>query len=204
MAFPVFLQRRPPRHRPALEVGTRCAVHGAAPGILWTASSPCLFLWSDHQISRSPLLLLPVSPKCSVVVAIVVVQFLLMCPALLVRRVHFGFSSDELCVTPRVFVYLLNLCKFYIWQSRKDFRFRNVPPRRCGRHHQSEGSPEVSPSDFFQAFPIFPSWPLLPPLVGRLWCRRFRNWQCSVDCSLACFSAAPCFILFFVRVPPLG
>ena len=128
MVFPVFLRRRPPRHRPALEVGTRCAVHGAAPGILWTASSPCLFLWSDHQISRSPLLLLPVSPKCSVVVAIVVVQFLLMCPALLVRRVHFGFSLDELCVTPRVFVYLLNLCKFYIWQSRKDFRFRNVPP----------------------------------------------------------------------------
>ena len=44
---------------------------------LWTASSPCLFLWSDHRISRSPLLLLSVSTKCSVVVAIVVVQFLL-------------------------------------------------------------------------------------------------------------------------------
>ena len=55
-------------------------------------------------------------------------SFSFMCPALLVRRVHFGFSLDELCVTPRVFVYLLNLCKFYIWQSRKDFRFRNVPP----------------------------------------------------------------------------
>ena len=62
----------------------------------------------------------------------------------------------------------------------------------------------MSPSDFFQAFPIFPSSPLLPPLVGRPWCRRFRNWQCSVDCSLACFSAAPCFVLFFVHVPPLG
>ena len=55
-------------------------------------------------------------------------SFSFMCPALLVRHVRFGFSSDELCVTPRVFVYLLNLCKFYIWQSRNDFRFCNIPP----------------------------------------------------------------------------
>ena len=39
----------------------------------------------------------------------------------------FWFSSDELCATPRVLVYLLNLCKFFIWQFRNDFRFRNVP-----------------------------------------------------------------------------
>ena len=55
-------------------------------------------------------------------------SFSFMCPALLVRHVRFSFSSDELCVTPRVFVYLLNLCKFYIWQSQNDFRFRNIPP----------------------------------------------------------------------------
>ena len=55
-------------------------------------------------------------------------SFSFMCPALLVRHVRFSFSSDELCITPRVFVYLLNLCKFYIWQSRNDFRFRNIPP----------------------------------------------------------------------------
>ena len=77
MAFPLFLRRRPPRHRPELEVGTRRAIHSAALGINWTASSPCLFLWSDDRISRSPLLLLSISTKCSVVVAIVVVQFLL-------------------------------------------------------------------------------------------------------------------------------
>ena len=62
----------------------------------------------------------------------------------------------------------------------------------------------MSPSDFLQAFPIFPLSRLLPPSEGRPWCRRFRKWQCSVDCSLACFSAAPCFVLFFVHVPPLG
>ena len=77
MAFPVFLRHRPPRHRPELEGGAWRAVYGTAPGILRTVSSPCLFLWSDHRISRSPLLLLSVSAKCSVVVAIVVVQFLL-------------------------------------------------------------------------------------------------------------------------------
>ena len=60
------------------------------------------------------------------------------------------------------------------------------------------------PSDFLQAFPIFLSSPLLSPSVGRPWCRRFRKWQCSVDCSLARLLPAPRFVLFFVRVPPLG
>ena len=55
-------------------------------------------------------------------------SFSFMCPALLLHHVRFGFSSDELCATPRVLVYLLNLCKFFIWQFRNDFRFRNVPP----------------------------------------------------------------------------
>ena len=41
-------------------------------------------------------------------------SFSFMCPALLCRHVLFGFSSDELIVTPRVFVYLLNLCKYFI------------------------------------------------------------------------------------------
>ena len=55
-------------------------------------------------------------------------SFSFMCPALLCRHVLFGFSSDELVVTPRIFVYLLNLCKYFIWQSRNDLRFRAVRP----------------------------------------------------------------------------
>ena len=47
---------------------------------------------------------------------------------LLVRYVRFGFNSDELVFIPRVFVYLLNLSKFFIWQARNDFRFRNSWP----------------------------------------------------------------------------
>lgn len=51
-----------------------------------------------------------------------------MCPVILCRHALFGFSSDELRITPRIFVYLLNVCKFAIWHSRNDFRFRDVRP----------------------------------------------------------------------------
>ena len=51
-----------------------------------------------------------------------------MCPVILCRHVLFGFNSDELRATPRIFAYLLNVCRFVIWQSRNDFRFRNVHP----------------------------------------------------------------------------
>ena len=40
--------------------------------------------------------------------------------------------------------------------------------------------------------------------MGSPWCRRFRKWQCSVGCSLARLLPASRFVLFFVRVPPLG
>ena len=51
-----------------------------------------------------------------------------MCPVILCRQVLFGFNSDELRATPRIFVYLLNVCKFAIWQSRNDSRFRDIQP----------------------------------------------------------------------------
>ena len=51
-----------------------------------------------------------------------------MCPVILCHHVLFGFSPDELRATPRIFVYILNVCKFVIWQSRNDYRFRDVPP----------------------------------------------------------------------------
>lgn len=31
-------------------------------------------------------------------------------------------------VVPRVFVYILNVCKFFIWHARNDFRFRDIRP----------------------------------------------------------------------------
>ena len=51
-----------------------------------------------------------------------------MCPVIVSRHVLFGFSPDELRSTPRILVYLLNVGKFVIWQSRNDYHFRDVPP----------------------------------------------------------------------------
>ena len=51
-----------------------------------------------------------------------------MCPVISLRHVLFGFNSGELVSVPRVFVYLLNVSKFGIWQSRNDFRFCNTLP----------------------------------------------------------------------------
>lgn len=50
------------------------------------------------------------------------------CPSLLCRHVLFGFSSSELCVVPRVFVYLLNLAKYFLWRARNDYRCRDARP----------------------------------------------------------------------------
>ena len=50
------------------------------------------------------------------------------CPVILCRHVLFGFDSDELRVVPRVFVYILNVCKYLIWLARNDFRFRDTRP----------------------------------------------------------------------------
>ena len=49
-------------------------------------------------------------------------------PSLSLRHVLFGFSADELVSVPRIFAYLLNVCKFFIWLARNDFRFRDTRP----------------------------------------------------------------------------
>ena len=50
------------------------------------------------------------------------------CPSLSCHHVLFGFDSDELRLVPNVFVYMLNVCKYFIWNARNDFRFRDVQP----------------------------------------------------------------------------
>ena len=49
-------------------------------------------------------------------------------PPITVRHALFGFSSDDLLCVPRVFSYLLDVCKFLVWVQRNDYRFRSVPP----------------------------------------------------------------------------
>ena len=55
-------------------------------------------------------------------------RFSSLFPSLVCRHVLFGFSPDEVRSIPRIFVYMLNVCKFSIWKVRNDFRFRDVPP----------------------------------------------------------------------------
>ena len=50
------------------------------------------------------------------------------CPCLTCRHVLFGFDPDELCIVPYVFVYMLNVCKYFIWHAPNDFRFCDVQP----------------------------------------------------------------------------
>ena len=65
------------------------------------------------------------------------IQSLLFCtsplaPSINVRHFLFGFNSDELLCVPRVFCYLLNLCKFLVWCQCNDYRFRLKPLSALG------------------------------------------------------------------------
>ena len=55
-----------------------------------------------------------------------------LAPSICLRHWLFGFSSDELLMVPRIFVYLLFVLKYCIWTQRNDFRFRSVTPRAIG------------------------------------------------------------------------
>ena len=49
-------------------------------------------------------------------------------PSILLRHVLFAFAPAELAAVPHVFVYLLHVLKFLVWNQRNDFRFRAVNP----------------------------------------------------------------------------
>ena len=51
-----------------------------------------------------------------------------LAPVLTARHLLFGFSNDELRCVPRVFPYLLNVCKYCLWLQRNDYRFRSIRP----------------------------------------------------------------------------
>ena len=51
-----------------------------------------------------------------------------LAPSISLRHMLFGFISDEFLCLPRIFSYLLCVCKFVIWTQRNDYRFRSVRP----------------------------------------------------------------------------
>ena len=48
-----------------------------------------------------------------------------LCLTILLHHVLFAFSAYEFSVVPRVFVYLLNVCRFCIWGACNNFRFQS-------------------------------------------------------------------------------
>lgn len=49
-------------------------------------------------------------------------------PSINTKQVLFGFSRDDFRIFPRVFAYLIGVCKLGVWRQRNDFRFRGVRP----------------------------------------------------------------------------
>ena len=49
-------------------------------------------------------------------------------PSLVRRHVMFGCSQDELLCVPRVFVYILSVCKYLMRLAPNDYCFRDVAP----------------------------------------------------------------------------
>lgn len=66
--------------------------------------------------------------------------------------VLFGFNPDEHQCVPRIFVYILNACIFYIWRSRNDFRFQDVPPSTLDLIASVRARVRFHPPLFFRCF----------------------------------------------------
>ena len=47
-------------------------------------------------------------------------------PSLKSRHALFGFNQGELLCVPRVFVYILNVCKYFLYLACNDYRFRDL------------------------------------------------------------------------------
>ena len=130
-------------------------------------------------------------------------SFSFMCPALLLHHVHFGFSSDELCATPRVLVYLLNLCKFFIWQFRDDFRFRYVPPGAVDVIAKVKSRLKCHVPVLFKRFQSS----RCPRYFHRRWGAVVSSLLLMVAICQSCYSplsVVAVLVLFFVCVLPLG
>ena len=95
----------------------------------------------------------------------------IQCPALSCRHVLFGFSSSELCVVPRVFVYLLNLAKYFLWRARNDHHFCDVRPGAIPLMEVINARPKCHLCLFFKCFQS--------PRVGSIvtTCSRFWSWS---------------------------
>ena len=105
----------------------RRPVHGRAPRRFWLQYRSELFLWLSLGNHRAFIFFMSACPERYLVGLVSAFSGWAL-------GTHFGTasSSDELRVVPRVFVYLLNVLKFNIWMTRKNYRYRQVAPGAVG------------------------------------------------------------------------
>ena len=89
---------------------------------------PCCFCGYTLESAAHLFFYCPLADSIISWIQSLLFQFSPTSPSLLLRHALFGFNNDELRSIPRVFVYILNVGKFFLWHARNDFRFRNVPP----------------------------------------------------------------------------
>ena len=106
-----------------------------AHGVLYTAdhlasfgySLPLSCFWGFHCESIDHLLFAcPLAQSILSWLQTLMSRWSSLALSLVLRR--FGFNSDESSCVPKIFAYILNVCKYYLWLARNDFRFRHVRP----------------------------------------------------------------------------
>ena len=99
-----------------------------------------------------------------------------MAPVLLLRHVLFGFNLDELRILPRVFVHILNVCKFCIWLARNDFRFRSLQPGAKPVIESVKARVKFHLTVFFQTSKDCAPSSFLHSSLGGQWCHCVFFW----------------------------
>ena len=120
-------------------------------------------MWPSLREPPTSLFCMPPGTKCLIVVTVSHGYCLPSVSVFLCRHVLFGFNPDELHCVPRI--YILNVCKFYIWHARNIFRFRDVLPSALDLIASVRARVRFH-LPFFSLFPLRPSLSLFPSSMG--------------------------------------
>ena len=120
---------RPSGHRPPLECGARVSYPvDRLIGFGYVIDANCFCSTAletpSHLFFSCPL----AHSALSTSIQSIMFSYSFSCPSLVCRQVIFGFATRELRSLPKVFIYVLNVCKFFIWHACNDFRFQGVRP----------------------------------------------------------------------------
>ena len=128
-------------------------------------------------------------------------------PSLAYRHVLLGFNQDEFLCVPCIFVYVVNVCTFSLWQARNDYRFRDVAPIASDVLAKVRVRVRFYLPLYFQTLSFCSSPSLFCPPVGCAWCRCVCCWwsfASSLVSSVCCLPGVGplhfCLALFFHHI----